>query len=89
MAWNTRIFSATAGKKFLFNFLIVLFSFNYINHFVYLWIGLLLIVSGGGAFCNGQKIHASQTDRVSDHIFIKIFKFIHSTKLPNMCRLTQ
>ncbi|CAN1150952.1 Phosphatase IMPL1, chloroplastic [Linum perenne] len=35
MAWNTRMFSATAG---------------------------------GGAFCNGQRIHASQTDMVSDQV---------------------
>jgi hypothetical protein len=31
-----------------------------------------LIMLGGGAFCNGQKIHASQTDRVRDHVLIKI-----------------
>jgi hypothetical protein len=33
---------------------------------------LQLIMLGGGAFCNGQKIHASQTDRVRDHVLIKI-----------------
>jgi hypothetical protein len=40
-----------------------------------------LIMLGGGAFCNGQKIHASQTDRVRDHVLIKIkiLDFSHIT----------
>ncbi|XP_043807727.1 phosphatase IMPL1, chloroplastic isoform X2 [Manihot esculenta] len=44
MAWNTRIFSATAG---------------------------------GGAFCNGHKIHASQTDKVEQSLLVTGFGYEH------------
>lgn len=26
-------------------------------------------LTGGGAFCNGQKIHVSQTDQVNDSLY--------------------
>ncbi|CAN1806159.1 Phosphatase IMPL1, chloroplastic [Linum perenne] len=44
MAWNTRMFSATAG---------------------------------GGAFCNGQRIHASQTDMVERSLLVTGFGYEH------------
>jgi hypothetical protein len=49
--------------------------FNCLSHFVHLWMKLPSIMTGGGAFCNGQKIHASPTAQVSDHVLIKIFNF--------------
>lgn len=69
MCWNTRTFSATAGMNisncnyyFFQNQKIILaqccLSQFYVN-------GLIFIITGGGAFCNGQKIHASQIDKVS------------------------
>ncbi|KDP23150.1 hypothetical protein JCGZ_00142 [Jatropha curcas] len=44
MAWNTRLFSATAG---------------------------------GGAFCNGQKIYVSQTDKVERSLLVTGFGYDH------------
>ncbi|XP_050232362.1 phosphatase IMPL1, chloroplastic [Mercurialis annua] len=44
MAWNTRLFSATAG---------------------------------GGAFCNGQKIYVSQTDKVERSLLVTGFGYEH------------
>ena len=60
-----------------------------IASFVWSSMELPLIMLGGGAFCNGQTIHASQTDRVSDHVLIKILDFSHITRLSNMTRLIQ
>ncbi|KAG6753376.1 hypothetical protein POTOM_043443 [Populus tomentosa] len=34
-------------------------------------------IAGGGAFCNGQKIHASQTDRVEHSLLVTGFGYEH------------
>ncbi|KAH8492633.1 hypothetical protein H0E87_022010 [Populus deltoides] len=34
-------------------------------------------IAGGGAFCNGQKIHASQTDRVEQSLLVTGFGYEH------------
>ncbi|KAA8544786.1 hypothetical protein F0562_019510 [Nyssa sinensis] len=34
-------------------------------------------VAGGGAFCNGQKIHASQTDKVEQSLLVTGFGYDH------------
>ena len=68
MCWNTRIFSATTGNKVLSDEL-------YLMHILYsnyeIKVGNVILTVylflGGGAFCNGKKIHASQTDLVSHH----------------------
>lgn len=59
MCWNTRTFSATAG-----NCLTLVYEPNY--HCSLFPIGIVYShILGGGAFCNGQKIHSSKTDLVS------------------------
>lgn len=64
MCWNTRIFSASSGNNLKVNSKDVFFQ-DSLDYF-----GKNLI--GGGAFCNGQKIHASETDQVNGslHTFL-------------------
>lgn len=57
MCWNTRTFSAVAGKRFCFRT-----RTNVIFFFVTIF--MIHVIPGGGAYCNGQKIHVSKTDKV-------------------------
>ncbi|KAJ9707957.1 hypothetical protein PVL29_000156 [Vitis rotundifolia] len=78
MCWNTRIFSATTGNKVLSNEL-------YLMHILYsnyeIKVGNVILTVylflGGGAFCNGQKIHASQTDLVEQSLLVTGFGYEH------------
>lgn len=65
--WNTRTFTAAAGARFLF----LLFKFS---SYMCIFSGWLSIheIPGKGAFCNGEKIHVSQTDKVSYHVVTNI-----------------
>lgn len=78
MCWNTRTFSAASGKKtyfspvqvFLYGFVPLLFVFSECciqdKYWLISWL-LILILLGEGAFANGEKIHVSQTDKVSEY----------------------
>lgn len=87
MCWNTRTFSATAGKKTLvFPCLSISWFWNDVRfslditskegslkqtlstkNFTPLICSNIL---GGGAFCNGEKIHVSKTDKVSNMLLL-------------------
>lgn len=81
MCWNTKTFSATARKikKSLFKIdHHILFCINYYGKVIFISFYLLIYslyeLSGGGAFCNGQKIQVSQTDKVPKYCIPKSLK---------------